>query len=181
VYAYDVAPLPGVQANANVAPIASVEIRVTLGPPGAPGGVEGPEARLNVALTVVAALTVTAQVPVPEQAPLQPANVDPATEVAVRVSAVPAVTDCEQVAPQLMPAGVPVTVPEPDPFLVTESVTVAGVEPVPEPVTAREMVSPPATKFTLPAKVPLLVGRNRTVTVWLAPAASEKDPPLWML
>jgi hypothetical protein len=43
------------------------------------------------------------------------------------------------------------------------------------------MVSVPATKFTLPAKVPLLVGLNRTVTVWLAPAASEKDPPVWML
>ena len=103
VYAYDVAPLPGVQANANVAPIASVEIRVTLGPPGAPGGVEGPEARLNVAVTVVAALTVTVQVPVPEHAPLQPANVEPPAGVAVRVSAVPAVTDCEHVAPQLMP------------------------------------------------------------------------------
>ena len=58
---------------------------------------------MNVAVTVVAALTVTAQVPVPEQAPLQPANVEPAAGVAVRVRAVPAVTDCEQVAPQLMP------------------------------------------------------------------------------
>ena len=174
------APLPAAQANANVAPIASVEIRVTLGPPGAAGGVEGPEARLNVAVTVVAALTVTVQVPVPEHAPLQLANVEPPAGVAVRVSAVPVVTDCEQVAPQLMPAGV-VTVPEPDPFLVTESVQVAGAEVVPEPVTAREMVSLPATKFTLPAKVPLLVGRNRTVTVWLAPAAREKEPPVWML
>ena len=148
-----------------------------------PGADEGAADRLNVAVTVVAALTVTAQVPVPEQAPLQPAKADPVAGVAVRVSVVPAVTDCEQVVPQLIPAGVPVpvTVPEPDPLLATESVTVAGAEVVPEPVTAREMVSLPATKFTLLAKVPLLVGRNRTVTVWLAPAAREKEPPVWML
>ena len=118
-----------------------------------------------MAVTVVAALTVTTQLPVPEQAPLQPAKADPVAGVAVRVSVVPAVTDCEQVVPQLILAGVPVsvTVPEPDPLLAT--VTVARAEVVPEPVTAREMVSLPATKFTLLAKVPLLVGRNRTVTV----------------
>jgi hypothetical protein len=79
--------------------------------------------RLNVAVTEVAALTVTAQVPVPEQAPLQPANDEPAAGAAVRVLAVPGVTDCEQVAPQLMPAGLLVTVPEPVPPFVTDSVT----------------------------------------------------------
>ena len=86
---------------------------------------------LNVAVTVVAALTVTAQVPVPEQAPLQPAKLEPAAAAALSVTAVPAGTDCEQVAPQEMPAGVPVTVPDPVPFLVTESVTPAG--PVADP------------------------------------------------
>jgi hypothetical protein len=80
--------------------------------------------RLKVAVTDVAALTVTAQVPVPEQAPLQPAKDEPATGVAVRAMAVPGVTDCEQIAPQLMmPAGLPVTVPEPAPLFVTDSVT----------------------------------------------------------
>jgi hypothetical protein len=79
--------------------------------------------RLNVAVTEVAALTVTTQVPVPEQAPLQPAKEDPAAGEAVRVMAVPGVTDCEQVAPQLMPAGLLVTVPEPAPLLATDKIT----------------------------------------------------------
>src|SRR6185436_8235767 len=79
--------------------------------------------RANVAVTEVAALTVTAQLPVPEHAPLQPANDEPAAGVAVRVIAVPGVSDCEQVAPQVMPAGLLVTVPDPAPLLVTESVT----------------------------------------------------------
>ncbi len=45
-----------------------------------------------MAVTEVAALTVTVQVPVPEQAPLQPAKVEPAAGVAVRVTAVPGST-----------------------------------------------------------------------------------------
>jgi hypothetical protein len=118
---------------------------------------------VNVAVTEVAALMVTAQVPVPEQAPLQPAKVEPAAGAAVSVTAVPGPKDCEQVAPQLMPAGLLVTVPEPVPLLVTDRVKV--VPPVPDPLTAREMVSPPAVKFALPAKVPAVVGANRTVTV----------------
>ena len=44
---------------------------------------------VNVAVTVVPALTVTVQSPVPVQAPLQPANVEPAAGVAVSVNAVP--------------------------------------------------------------------------------------------
>ncbi len=105
----------------------------------------------------------TAHVPVPEQAPLQPAKVEPAAGAAVRVTVVPGVTDCEHVAPQLIPAGVPVTVPDPVPLLVTDRVGV--VPPVADPLTAREIVSPLAVKFTLPANVPAAVGANRTVTV----------------
>src|SRR6185436_7296008 len=77
----------------------------------------------NLALTDVVAVTVTEQVPVPEQAPPQPAKKEPAAGVAVRVRAVPGVTVCEHVAPQLMPAGALVIVPVSDPFLATESVT----------------------------------------------------------
>jgi hypothetical protein len=79
--------------------------------------------KVNVAVTDVAAFTVTTQVPVPEQPPpLQPVNVDPAAGAAVRVTAVPPVKACEQVAPQEMPAGELVTVPLPVPDFDTESV-----------------------------------------------------------
>jgi hypothetical protein len=131
-------------------------------------------ARLNVAVTEVAAFTVTAQLAVPEQAPLQPAKVEPAAGAAVSVSWDPGVTDSLQSAPQEMPAGELVTVPVPVPLLVTESVTVVAVA---EPLTARETLSPPAVTFTLPAKEPAVVGAKRTVAVWLPPGAREKAPP----
>jgi hypothetical protein len=44
---------------------------------------------LKVAVTDCAALIVTTQLPVPEHAPLQPANVDPADGEAVNVTDVP--------------------------------------------------------------------------------------------
>jgi len=132
---------------------------------------------VNAAVTEVSALTVTTHVPVPVQAPLQPANAEPVAGAAVRVTAVPAVKDFEQVVPQLIPAGLLVTVPEPVPLFVTESV----VPPVAEPLTATEIVSPLAVKFTLLAKVPAAVGAKRTVTVWLAPEARVKDAPDTML
>src|SRR5437899_10218761 len=57
--------------------------------------------RVKVAVTVVAAESVTVQAPVPEQPPpLQPVKVEPATGVAVNVTAVPLVKLAEQVAPR---------------------------------------------------------------------------------
>src|SRR2546422_11377199 len=80
---------------------------------------------VNVAVTVVAALSVTVQVPVPEHpAPLQPLKVEPAAGAAVKVTAVPLAYVAEQVAPQEMPAGLLVTVPVPGPVLLTVSVKV---------------------------------------------------------
>ncbi len=80
---------------------------------------------------------------------------------------------------QVMPG--PRTVPAPTPAVATVSRTfakvVTGALVVPDPLTPRETVSTPAVKFTFPIKVPLVVGRNRTVTVWLAPGDSEKEPP----
>ena len=55
------------------------------------------------------------------QAPLQPVNVEPASGVAVTVTAVPDANEAEQVAPQSIPAGELVTVPEPVPAFVTVS------------------------------------------------------------
>jgi hypothetical protein len=53
----------------------------------ADGGEGG--ATLNVAVAELAAFIVTTQLPVPVQAPLQPAKVDPAAAVAVSVTEVP--------------------------------------------------------------------------------------------
>src|SRR5579863_9451582 len=76
---------------------------------------------LNVAVTDSAALIVIVQVPVPLHAafPLHPAKVEPAAGVAVKITCVPLLKFAEQVAPQLMPAGLLDTVPVPVPALVT--------------------------------------------------------------
>src|ERR1044072_6977883 len=77
------------------------------------------------AVTVVAELIVTTQVPVPEQPPPdQPVNVDPDAAEAVNVPLVPVANDALHVAPQLIPLGDDVTVPEPDPDFDTVNVDV---------------------------------------------------------
>jgi len=82
---------------------------------------------LNVAVTLCAVLMVTAQVAVPLQPPpLQPANVEPADGLAVSVTLLFAVKLALHVAPQLIPAGLLVTVPVPVPALDTVSVGSPG-------------------------------------------------------
>lgn len=82
---------------------------------------------LNVAVTDVFAISVTSHVPVPEHPPpVQPAKVDPADAEAVSVTMVPPEKFAEQVAPQLIPTGLEVTVPDPVPFFVTLSWAVTG-------------------------------------------------------
>ena len=77
----------------------------------------------KLAVTVVAAFITTTQVPVPEQpAPLQPANWNPAAGVAVSVTFVPALYDSVQSAPQAIPGGTELTLPEP----LTTTVRVTG-------------------------------------------------------
>ena len=77
---------------------------------------------LNVAVTEAAAATVTVHAVVPAQAPPQPAKTEPVAGVAVSVTAVPLAKPAEHVAPQLMPAGADVSVPEPVPCRVRLSV-----------------------------------------------------------
>lgn len=77
--------------------------------------------RVKTAPTLRASLIVTAQVPVPLQAPLQPANTVPLAGVAVSVTPVPLFSATLQVAPQLIPAGDDETVPTPVPLLATVS------------------------------------------------------------
>ena len=75
--------------------------------------------KVNVAVTVLAALIVTVHEPVPVQAPDQPPNVELASGAAVRVTLVPAAYTSVQSDPQLMPAGADVTIPSPVPAFVT--------------------------------------------------------------
>jgi phage tail protein X len=79
---------------------------------------------LNVAATAVAALTATLQVPVPEHAPLHPANIELAAAEAVSVICVPCTKPAEHVVGQLMPVGLLVTLPDPE--TVTVSVWVGS-------------------------------------------------------
>jgi len=69
----------------------------------------------------------TTQVPVPlHPLPLQPPKVDPADVVAVNVTVVPDAKLKLQVVPQSIPAGLLVTVPSPNPALLTVRVNVFG-------------------------------------------------------
>jgi hypothetical protein len=70
-----------------------------------------------VAETATSEVNVTVHDPVPEHAaPLQPANTDPGAATGVRATAVPGLKLAAHVAPQLIPAGELVMVPEPAPF-----------------------------------------------------------------
>ena len=72
-----------------------------------------------MAVTFCAELIATVHAPVPLQAPLQPANVDPAEGPAANATEVPAAKLALHVPPQLIPAGELVTVPKPLPALAT--------------------------------------------------------------
>jgi hypothetical protein len=67
----------------------------------------------------LSASNVTVQAAVPEQAPDQPVKIEPASALAVRVTVDPRANAAEQLPPQLIPAGLLVTVPEPLPALPT--------------------------------------------------------------
>src|SRR5581483_9191021 len=69
----------------------------------------------KVAVTELAALTVTVQVAVPEQAPDHPAKAEPTAGVADNCTTVPTAKSAVHPDPQLIPAGVLDTVPEPFP------------------------------------------------------------------
>jgi hypothetical protein len=82
-------------------------------------GVGGGAPAANVAVTLLAASRTTAQPPVPVQAPLQPVKVELVEAVALRPTLVPLGKLALQVAPQLIPLGLEVTVPVPVPALAT--------------------------------------------------------------
>ena len=77
---------------------------------------------VNVAVTDALAFMVIAQGPVPVQAPVQPAKVELEPAVAASVTWVPGANEDAHALPQLIPAGVLVTVPVPVPASATVSV-----------------------------------------------------------
>jgi hypothetical protein len=147
-------------------------------------------AAVKAASTDVAELTVTVHVPVPPHPPpLQPLNVEPVAGTAVSVAVVPAVTDVAQTDPQLMPAGVLVTVPAPVPDLVTVRMSDGGgvgeVENVAVTVTA---MFPEVTQAAVPEQPPPLQPTNAepdpgaavSVTSAPAPKLSKQSAPQLM-
>ena len=89
----------------------------------------GSEAALKVAITDSFAVTVTLQVPVPEQAPLQPENIDPEAAEAVKVTVVPVARLAEHKLPQTIPAGLPSIAPLPFPSSFTKRVKLVAMAP----------------------------------------------------
>ena len=88
-------------------------------------------------MTVLAPLRTNVQTPAPAHPPPdQPVKSEPTAGAAVSVIGVPFPNCMEHEAPQLIPAGNEVTVPEPEPAFVTvtpEQLTPVVVETLPEP------------------------------------------------
>ena len=81
---------------------------------------------VNVAVTFLAALMVTEHAPLPLQSPPQLVNTEFVPAAGVRLTTVGLVKLEVHVAPQLIPAGLEVTVPVPVPAFVTVSGNVPG-------------------------------------------------------
>ncbi len=112
---------------------------------------------------------VMVQVPVPLQAPLQPAKVEPAAGVAVRVTTLPEAYGSAQSVPQFTPAGLLVTVPLPLPVFVTVNMAevVVVVVKVAVQVFAAVIVTEPSVQSAFPlqpAKVDPVAGVGVKVT-----------------
>ena len=106
--------------------------------------------RVNVAVTLRAAVMLTVQAPVPVQAPVHPANVEPVPAAAARLTLVPLEKLALHALPQLTPPGVEVTVPLPVPLLVSVRVYVVGALRAKAAVT---LFAPSTTKVQLPVPV----------------------------
>jgi hypothetical protein len=81
---------------------------------------------LNRAVNGLAESISIVHAPVPEQLPDQPVNSEPGAGAAVSVTLLPASSEAEHIEPQSIPAGGPeVTLPEPLPTRLTESMYLA--------------------------------------------------------
>jgi hypothetical protein len=79
-------------------------------------------ARAKIAVTWRREPSVIRQVPAPEQAPLQPVNVDPADGIAASATRVPSVNPCPHRFAHTIPDGELVTRPAPAPATDTVSI-----------------------------------------------------------
>ncbi len=91
------------------------------------GGVVVVVAAVKVAVTDADVLPLSEHAAVPVQPPLHPENVEPDAAAAVSVTTVPGAYVAEQEVPQLIPAGLLVTVPDPVPAFVTVTANPAGL------------------------------------------------------
>ena len=115
-----------------------------------------PATAVKVAVTAWVEVMETLQVPVPEQAPLQPAKVEPEFAAAVSVTSWPLLKLAEQTLGQFMPAGLLLTAPL----------------PVPDRVTARGKLGPLAMATVSRAKsvqTPVQLFKLKTTDVMLDP------------
>ena len=140
----NVEPESGVTAKLTTVPLAKLAehvvpqeipegVLVTVPVPGpllATVRVKGPGFAVKFALTDFAASIVTLHAPVPLQTPLQPANVEPESGVAVKFTTAPLSKFAEHVGPQEIPAGELATVPVPVPPFVTVRAKDVGGAPV---------------------------------------------------
>ena len=132
---------------------------------------------VNVAVTVESTVRGMEQAPVPAQLAfpvplLQPAKVEPVAAVAVR-STVPWTSCAEQVAPQLSPAGLDVTVPAPFPALLTVRLALTGTA-VNVAVTAVMALSV-TTQTPVPVQPPLQPVNPAPVAVIVTAVPFEKS------
>jgi hypothetical protein len=112
--------------------------------------------RVKVAVTDCAVLIVTVQgTVVPVQAPFQPAKAAPADVLGVRLTEVPLMKLAEQVAPQLMPAGELVTVPEAAPAPVFDTVRAKVGAGAKSAVTETGVVPMVKVQTPVPVQAPL--------------------------
>jgi hypothetical protein len=123
---------------------------------------------------------VTVHVPVPVHAPDQPAKVEVPLGLAVKVTTVPVAKLAAQVAPQLMPARDEVTVPSPEPALLTVRsygihVKLAVTDLAASTVTVQDPA--PAHAPGQPAKVEVPSGAAARVTAVPVTKSAEQVVP----
>lgn len=127
----------------------------------------------NFAVTERASSALILHLDLPLHAPDQPLNDEPFEAVALRVTDVPYAKRCEHVLPQLIPAGVLLTLPEPFPDLCTVTVCAGGFVYVNEPCAGGAWVASLSTVSSVTGTVPTGPGGAVTVTVSVDPQSSS--------